>query len=132
MNTERSDNFVRLWKEDGTKLKKGGFTAVRKFNASPEKLFPLFCPPTTEYDWLPGWKCELLHSESGYMESNAIFRTDYFGFDEVWFCADYQPSRRIECIRVSQDITIRFEINVADHFDETCTAVWIITFFCSE
>ncbi len=127
MKTERSDAFIQDWKDEKPNLSRSGYTIGRKFNTTPDKLFALFCP-TTEYDWLPNWKCDLLHSESGYLESNAIFRTDYFGFDEVWVCANYEPNKRMECIRVAKSISIKFEITVVDHYNGTCTAIWVITF----
>lgn len=41
----------------------------------PERIFPLLCP-VLEYDWVPGWECELVYTESGVAESGAVFRTE--------------------------------------------------------
>lgn len=44
--------------------------------ASPEKIFPLLCP-IRELDWIPGWNCELIYSDSGFAENNCIFTTEF-------------------------------------------------------
>ena len=41
-------------------------------NAPMEKVFPLACP-VLEYKWIPGWKCQLVHCPSGYVEQGTIF-----------------------------------------------------------
>lgn len=42
--------------------------------APPEKVFPLLCP-VREADWLPGWKYQLVYSESGVAELGCVFTT---------------------------------------------------------
>jgi hypothetical protein len=39
------------------------FTRSHRFTmpAAPAQVFPLLCP-VREYEWLPHWRCELLHS----------------------------------------------------------------------
>ncbi len=76
MNTQKSDTFVNEWKAKEKPLRRTSFTAQRTFDATPEEIFPLLCP-TTELDWLPGWNCELLHSQSGYAELNCVLRTSF-------------------------------------------------------
>lgn len=74
MNTEKSDKFVKEWTKRTNPLSRANITCQKTFRTSPEKLFPLLCP-TTEYDWIPNWNGELLHSKSGLAEYNAIFKT---------------------------------------------------------
>jgi hypothetical protein len=126
MNTEHSDLFVMRWREKSNPRKRATVAVERRFNATPDKLFPLLCP-TTEFDWLPGWNCELLHSKSGYAEYNAIFRTDFFGFEEIWVCSHYEPGKAIEYCRFSQDLCAVMEIKLVDHMDGTATGRWVIT-----
>lgn len=61
-----------------------------------EKVFPLLCP-VREYEWIPGWDCELLHSQSGVAEEDCVFRTDRTDTGPMtWVVSRYQPPDRIE------------------------------------
>ncbi len=40
--------------------------------SSPDYIFPLLCP-VEELKWIPGWKYDLIYSESGKNENNCIF-----------------------------------------------------------
>jgi len=76
--------------------------------ASPEKVFPLLCP-VREADWIPGWRYELIYSDSGVAELGCIFTTrdsvvesekyssrsgQASGDSPVttWICTDYDPA----------------------------------------
>ncbi len=126
MNTQKSDAFVKKWRAKENLLRRISFTAQRKFQASPEEIFPLLCP-TTELDWLPGWDCELLHSQSGYAELNCVFRTTFFGLDEMFICARYEKNLAVDYLRVSEHISGKLDIKLLDHYDGTTTGVWLIT-----
>ena len=126
MNTERSDTFIREWKEKVNPLKRTTAAMQRTFKTSPEKLFPLLCP-TTEYDWVPNWSCELLHSNSGRAEYNCIFRTRFLGPEELWICTRYEPNRAIDYTRSSSDVTSKLEIRLTDNCDGTVTVTWVLT-----
>ena len=64
--------------------------------ASPGQVFPLLCP-VREYEWLPHWRCELLHSASGVAEEDCVFRTDFPGQEPLlWVVSHYEPPARIE------------------------------------
>ena len=71
MNTQRSIEPLKVWEERESPLKKGCFTTERTFRTSQDSLFALICP-TREYDWIPGWSCDLLHSDSGYAEYGTV------------------------------------------------------------
>jgi hypothetical protein len=82
--------------------------------AAPDRVFPLLCP-VLEYKWIPTWRCELLHSESGVAEGDCVFRTD---FPEVgpmtWVVTCYQPATRIEfCCFVADTMVMRLKIALA-------------------
>lgn len=65
-------------------------------DAKPARVFPLLCP-TREHDWIPAWRCQLLHSSSGFAEQDCIFRTQAPDGDTMtWVVSRYEPSRRIE------------------------------------
>jgi hypothetical protein len=64
--------------------------------APREKVFPLLCP-VREYDWLPGWRCRMIHSASGVAESGCVFETDLPGREEmIWVVTRYEPPERIQ------------------------------------
>ena len=64
--------------------------------APPDRVFPLLCP-VREYQWLPGWRCELLHSASGVAEADCVFRTDFPDIGPMtWVVSRYEPPARIE------------------------------------
>lgn len=126
MNTQKSEAFVKGWMAKGNPLRRISFTAQRKFQTSPEEIFPLLCP-ATELDWLPGWNCELLHSKSGYAELNCIFRTTFFGLDEIFICTRYEKNLAVDYLRVSEHMSGKLDIKLLDHHDGTTTGVWLIT-----
>ncbi len=42
-------------------------------DAPVSKVFPLACP-VLEYDWIPGWKCELIYCPNGINEEGVVFK----------------------------------------------------------
>lgn len=71
-------------------------SSVWNMPSGPEKIFPLLCP-VLEYDWIPWWRAELVHTVSGVAELNCIFRT-HSGPPAglTWICTRYEPNRHIE------------------------------------
>ena len=65
--------------------------------ALPERVFPLLCP-VREYDWIPTWQGELLHSVSGVAEEDCVFRTTlpHGTGSMTWVVSRYDPPTRIE------------------------------------
>jgi len=97
--------------------------------APPEKVFPLLCP-VREADWIPGWKYQLIYSDSGVAELGCVFTTPNPVVDPsqpssaadavnggplptTWICTDYKPAEfRIAYIwvkpgRVATELQIR-------------------------
>jgi hypothetical protein len=65
-------------------------------SAAPAQVFPLLCP-VLEYQWIPHWRCELLHSVSGVAEEDCVFRTEpHGGGPMTWVVSRYEPPTRIE------------------------------------
>ena len=126
MDTERSDKFIAEWKNRVNPLQRASTAFQRTFKTSPESLFPLLCP-TTEYDWVPNWSCDLLHSNSGRAEYNCVFRTRFLGPEELWICTRYEPNRAIDYARSSSDVTSKLEIRLTDNCDGTVTVTWVMT-----
>ncbi len=91
---------------------------------SPEKVFPLLCP-IREYDWIEGWKCDLVFSQSGFAELDCIFATNFPGDEkDVWVVDQYQPNQAIQFIRVAENRVIRYRISLTDNMNGQTTAVW--------
>ncbi|HUM03947.1 MAG TPA: SRPBCC family protein [Terriglobales bacterium] len=68
--------------------------------APPEKVFPLLCP-VREVDWLPGWKHQLIYSDSGVAELGCVFTTpnppaagsqESTPSEATWIVTDYDPA----------------------------------------
>jgi hypothetical protein len=126
LDTSRSDRVHDEWSRKPKELKRACLTLQREFKVSAEVLFPLLCP-TTEYDWIPGWSCELLHGDSGYAEYNFVIRTTFFGADEIWVCTRYEPNKAIEFARFSETYTGKVEISLVNRGSNATTGIWVIT-----
>ena len=66
----------------------------------PDVVFPLLCP-VREYDWLEGWQCEMIYSNSGVAEDNCIFKTAHAD-GMIWSVSHYDPPKRIEFTTFSE------------------------------
>ena len=64
-------------------------------NHPPDRVFPLICPKREE-EWIPGWSCEVLASQSGFAEVGAVFRTtEPYGGELVWATAEHDAARGV-------------------------------------
>ncbi len=76
---------------------------VHKISIAGEKqaVFKAFCP-VAEKEWIPGWGCEMIYSQTGIAEKNCIFTTRHDGLPEmVWVCSIYDPGKEVEYIRTT-------------------------------
>ncbi|MGO9302390.1 MAG: SRPBCC family protein [Candidatus Korobacteraceae bacterium] len=65
-------------------------------HAAPDRVFPLLCP-VREYEWIPTWRADLLHTVSGVAEEDCVFRTEaHAGVTMTWVISRYEPPARIE------------------------------------
>jgi len=63
--------------------------------AAIEDIFPLLCPKKEE-EWIPGWECETIWSNTGYNEDGAIFKTlKPYGAELYWTTLKYDIKNRI-------------------------------------
>jgi len=82
--------------------------------ARPERVFPLLCP-VREYEWLPHWTCDMIHSESGVAEDGCVFQTNFPQDGKMtWVVSVYEPPARIEftCV-VPEIVVMRLKLRVA-------------------
>jgi hypothetical protein len=93
-------------------------TDIQQYAASPAEVFPLLCP-VREYEWLYGWNCEMIYSESGIAEEGCVFTTKFPGEEEetVWVMTDKDlENHTVQYVRVTPgcrvvDLLISLENN---------------------
>jgi hypothetical protein len=85
---------------------------THEVDAPPEAVFPLLCP-VREYEWVEGWSCEMVFSESGVAEENCIFRTGGAPHGLSTRCVTrYEPPVRIQFVVVAADMVLRLTITL--------------------
>lgn len=97
------------------------FNYTQSINGKPEDIFPLLCP-VREKDWLDGWEYEMIHSSSGLVEDNCVFKTPGPGSEGTyWMVSHYDPSQfRIEFVRFSPgEVIVKITIVVEPKQDNT-------------
>lgn len=61
----------------------------------PNRVFPLLCP-VMERQWLQGWDCTMVYSESRVAEKNCVFTTDFPGDGHVvWVVTRHDPENHV-------------------------------------
>jgi hypothetical protein len=98
-----------------------------RFPAAPEEVFVQLCP-TREADWIPGWDCELVYTESGYAEEHCVFRTDEscISGPGVWVMSHVEPPRLLEIVRLLPAMVVNLKITLSEKPDGTTDGVWKI------
>lgn len=94
------------------RVKRATRASLMRLAAPPEKVFPLLCP-VLEYDWIDGWDCEMIWSESGVAEDDCVFITNFPGEKgEVWVVSRYDPEGgHLEFVRfLGDERVIRYNI----------------------
>jgi hypothetical protein len=81
-------------------------------------IFPLLCP-VREYDWIEGWRCEMIFSDSGVAENNCIFATDRPGEGKrTWVVSRYEPPKAIEFVIFQENaVVIRLDLYLSANGD---------------
>jgi hypothetical protein len=103
-----------------------------ELKAKAEHIFPLLCP-VREYEWIPDWSCEMIHSDSGLAEKDAIFSTPMtFGKKALWCCIVYEPPRLIEYLFViGSGAVVRLSIRLTDAGGGATRVSWAMRFTLS-
>ncbi len=97
--------------------------------AAPEEVFPLLCP-VRETQWIPGWSCELIYSNSGVAEKGCIFTTSFPGDgEEVWVISRHEPeSGHFEAARfVGGSRVVTVEVSLSSSDGRSTRLVWVQT-----
>ncbi|HTP25047.1 MAG TPA: SRPBCC family protein [Anaeromyxobacteraceae bacterium] len=75
-------------------------THQARIHAPLSKVFPLLCP-VREYEWIDGWSCDLVYSESGFAEKGAIFTTEFRPEGaSIWTITRHEPFKAVEFVVV--------------------------------
>src|SRR5436190_23069018 len=73
--------------------------------ASPEKVFPLFCP-VRETEWADGWLPDLVVSSSGVAERDCVFTTSDKRGPVIWYITCYEPEKfQVEMLKIAPGVT---------------------------
>lgn len=118
MNTNNKNTF---------KAERRSWSFYWKFEFEVEKIYPLLCA-RKESEWL-GTNHEIVFSKSGYAEKDYVFSSSYFGFgDEVWVRYKHIENKSLAYYRYSNNLVIKFEIDLKDNLDGTVSTRWRQTF----
>ena len=96
------------------KAKQFSRNGVIHCKATVEEVFPLLCPKKEE-EWIPGWECETIWSNSGYNEEGAVFRTfKPYGTELYWTTLQYDIQSKIIdfLITAPRLFMLRFKIGI--------------------
>jgi len=93
--------------------------------SNPEVIFPLLCP-VREYEWIQPWQCEMIYTNSGIVELDCVFKTNFQedGPEDTWVVSYYEPPRHIEFVRVNSIRSIRYSIELTQQENKTTQALW--------
>jgi hypothetical protein len=97
--------------------------------SAPDKVFPLLCP-VRETEWIPGWSCEMIYSESGVAEKGCIFKTSFPGDgEELWVISRHEPdSGHFEAVRfIEGSKLVTVEVSLASADGRSTTLTWVQT-----
>lgn len=125
----KSDQIVQRFRQSTFKSKRKRVVFSGTWETTVEEFFPLLCP-AREADWIPGWDCDLVYTESGYAEENCVFRTTESNSvgDGLWIFTGFQVNRYVDFVRMQDDLITRARITVDDNGDGTVTGTWNVLY----
>jgi hypothetical protein len=103
---------------------------IHTLPAAPAKVFPLLCP-VREYDWIDGWTCNLIYSDTGVAENNCVFTTDFpRGVEETWVVSRYEPELHvIQFVIVTPGAYVmKLDISLKESGDNSTSVLFATTF----
>ena len=113
--------------EERFKSQKSICSYKMEVSASASIVFPLLCP-IREYDWIDGWKCDLIYSDSGVAEKLCVFKTNtpLFG-DETWVCTRYEINQILQYTRFSDNKIVMYDIVLSENYDTKSSWIWTLS-----
>lgn len=127
MDTTRSAARATAYQAEGSGLLRETRTYRERLATPREAIFPLLCP-TRELDWIPGWDCELLHTDTGYAEEGLVFRSRDDSGERVWYCDTYEPAVRIAYVNFLPDLLTRLIVTLDEEADGETLVIFSYTF----
>jgi hypothetical protein len=112
------------------KAKQFSRNGVIHCKATVEEVFPLLCPKREE-EWIPGWECETIWSNSGYNEEGAIFLTiKPYGTALYWTTLQYDIYKKVVdfLITAPRLFIFRFKIELSENRDGLLTIMFTQVF----
>lgn len=98
-----------------------------RHTAPVEAVFPLLCP-VLEYDWIPHWRCEMIHSECGVAETDCVFTTQFPDTGpQTWTCSRYEPPLRIDYVIMGPHHVTRLGIRL-EELAQGSRSIWTRTY----
>lgn len=98
-----------------------------EISAPTSIVFPLLCP-IREYEWIDGWKCDLIYSDSGVAEDLCVFKTNTPPFgEETWVCTRYELNKAIRYTRFSNNVIVVTDIELSDNDDSKSFWTWTLS-----
>lgn len=112
------------------------YSGTTSIVAVPDRVFPLLCP-VREYEWIDGWDCRLVYSESGFVEEGCIFTTAFpDDGPTLWVTTLHDPvTRRVEFVRLSPEIKVlkmQLRVDEATAGTSTLTIKYTLTTLSEE
>ncbi|MFH1136891.1 MAG: hypothetical protein V1816_12505 [Pseudomonadota bacterium] len=107
--------------------------AIRSFRgtspAGPGAIFPLLCP-VREYEWVPGWVCDLVYAPSGFGETGGVFLTDFEDSGPMtWVITKRDAEEKCfhALIKAGGNFLVKLEVKVEGNLDGTSILDWTRT-----
>lgn len=99
---------------------------TQKINTAAKEIFPLLCPQK-ELEWLDGWNYEMIYSQSGFAEEDAVFKTKHEGdVNTIWIVTKYDKENFIiEFVRLTwETVVVKIHIHIFE-IDENSSDVYV-------
>jgi hypothetical protein len=88
-----------------TKPNRATHAHTLRLRASPEKVFPLFCP-VRETEWADGWSPDLVISSCGVAERDCVFVTSDKRGSAIWYVMRHEPEQFfVEMLKIAPGVT---------------------------
>jgi hypothetical protein len=128
-DTTKSEKIVQRFRQQTFKSKRKRVEFSGTWNTTVNEVFPLLCP-VREADWIVGWDCDLIYTESGYAEKDCIFKTNKSNpsGDGIWIMAGYETNHYIELVQVQTDVILHARVSLKDNRDGTVTGTWSVLY----
>jgi len=126
-DTTRSDALIQVFEQRDFVARRRVIRFTRVVPADPEAVFHQLCP-SRERDWIDGWNCELIYTESGYGEDFCVFRTDEDNVagPGLWTFSHVEAPRLLKIVRVMPPLLQHLTIELVDQGEGGTETRWTV------